>query len=299
MAGTGGYQAAVAESRPVRIPLLLNTDGSHNYHHWYLILRAVSAAQGVETYLYPAEVSVTGPQRAKLAVFKSFIYSSFDPSTLQVARADERCDVYDMHPGAVFAALKAHACDNTARLHSQLLRRQQALTVEPAGTIKLAKSHIQIHKDMLAGNTPHITVTSTVTVFVRSMRDAPIYYATHIAVLTPAFQPTTLNDLIHLAEDVEEHLAQDQTQAMAASSRGGYTEGGSASNRQGNGRGRARGCELPVRPRPASYDEPRCDFHCTRYHDNKDCRTQHPHLAAFGVNEPENDGPHCTGPTFL
>jgi hypothetical protein len=41
-----------------------------HYHFWYLILRATAAAQGVEMYLDPAEVAVTGPQRAELAVLK-------------------------------------------------------------------------------------------------------------------------------------------------------------------------------------------------------------------------------------
>jgi hypothetical protein len=76
MAGTGGYQAAVAESRPVRIPLLLNTDGSHNYHLWYLILRAVSAAQGVETYMYPGSFGhgTAGGQAGRIQVFHLLIF---------------------------------------------------------------------------------------------------------------------------------------------------------------------------------------------------------------------------------
>jgi hypothetical protein len=146
-----------------------------------------------------------------------------DPSTLQVALVDERGDVYGMYPGAVVAALKAHVYGNTERRHSQLLRRQQTRTFGQAGIVKLANDHIQIHKDMLAFEMPQVTVTATVVMFARSMRDAPAYHATHLALLNPAIRPKTFNDLIQLAENIEEHKPQDQahslSQAMAASSR--------------------------------------------------------------------------------
>jgi hypothetical protein len=235
------------------------------------------------------------------------------------------------------------------RRHSQLLRRQQRLTVGPAGIVKLPKDHIQIHKDMLESDMPHVTVTTTIVAFVRSMRDAlldqtpfylrslsfcspsptssvvlttatvtqctvaytmyervlhaPAYHATHLALRNPALRPKSFNDLIEFAENIQEHKPQEQTpsssQAMAASSRGIYAGRGSAAGSAGSCRGRARGSGRSVRPRPASYDGPWCGFHGTRFHDDKECRTQHPHLAACVVNEPANDGPHYPGPTFL
>jgi hypothetical protein len=156
---------------------------------------------------------------------------------------------------------------------------------------------------MLESDMPHVTVTTTIVAFVRSMRDAPAYHATHLALLNPALRPKSFNDLIEFAENIKEHKPQEQTpsssQAMAASSREGYAGRGSASTRQGNGRGRARGGGRTVRSRLASCDGPGCGFRGTRYHDDKDCRTQHQHLASFGVNEPANDEPHYTRPTFL
>jgi hypothetical protein len=108
-----------------------------------------------------------------------------------------------MHQSAVVATLKAHVCGNTERRHSQLLRRKQALTVGPAGMVKLAK-------DLLEADMPHVTVTTTVAAFVRSVLDAPKYHARHLTLLNRAPRPKTLNDLIRLAEDIEKHKPQDQ-----------------------------------------------------------------------------------------